>query len=194
MPKQTIEYLKTRFETGDKPTAQDFVDLLDTLSADDASLLVAETVVTGSAVTSVTFSGLNGTVAGGYRLEGYITGLPVAAYLMLKPNGASATNTFGTSLKAVNTTVTSTYHGTDAVIKLAENNWTGGSASIGRFVVDLVNEVALVQFRGLEGSAFPSIVISHYQLNVGGTTSLTVESSTANGIGVNSTFRLYKRK
>ena len=38
MAKQTIDYLKSRFETGDKPTQQDFWDLLDTfLSIDSAA-------------------------------------------------------------------------------------------------------------------------------------------------------------
>ena len=42
MAKRTIEYLKSKFETGDKPTQDDFWDWLDTfLSIDDAEELYA---------------------------------------------------------------------------------------------------------------------------------------------------------
>jgi len=97
MATKTKDELKSVFETGDKPTGQDFIDMIDTLKeiyqADEAptspqtgdiwvdtaasfaageSLLVAETVVSGSPVTSVTFSGLDGNADGGYFLASSI--------------------------------------------------------------------------------------------------------------------------
>lgn len=38
MPKISLNSLKTKFETGDKPTGQDYVDLIDTLSAQATDL------------------------------------------------------------------------------------------------------------------------------------------------------------
>lgn len=36
MAKVTLDYLKSKFESGDRPTAQDYVDLIDTLSESKA--------------------------------------------------------------------------------------------------------------------------------------------------------------
>ena len=38
MAEKSINYIKTRFETGDRPTGEDFADLIDTLAANATSL------------------------------------------------------------------------------------------------------------------------------------------------------------
>lgn len=38
MAKQDLDYIKTRFESGDRPSAQDYVDLIDTLAAQATDL------------------------------------------------------------------------------------------------------------------------------------------------------------
>ena len=38
MARTTISYLKTRFETGDKPSQQDFIDLIDTATSGSSDL------------------------------------------------------------------------------------------------------------------------------------------------------------
>jgi hypothetical protein len=38
MSKVALSYLKTKFESGDRPTGQDFVDLIDTLAANSTDL------------------------------------------------------------------------------------------------------------------------------------------------------------
>jgi hypothetical protein len=38
MARTTIPYVKTRFETGDRPTQEDYVDLIDTLSSQSTDL------------------------------------------------------------------------------------------------------------------------------------------------------------
>ena len=38
MAKQTLDYMKTRFESGDRPSGQDYIDLIDTLAAQATDL------------------------------------------------------------------------------------------------------------------------------------------------------------
>ncbi len=65
MPIRTREELIALFETGDKPIAQDFIDLIDSLS-DNFQKAIHEVI--DSPVTEVVFSGLNSVVDGGYSL------------------------------------------------------------------------------------------------------------------------------
>jgi hypothetical protein len=53
MAKQTLSYVKAKFETGDIPTGQDFIDLIDTLD-DTSSTAVAVATVEGSLNIEVT--------------------------------------------------------------------------------------------------------------------------------------------
>lgn len=44
MAERTIEYLKSKFETGDKPSQQDFIDLIDTLNKSQTKLFIEKPI------------------------------------------------------------------------------------------------------------------------------------------------------
>ena len=57
MAKRTLAEIKALFETGDKPTGQDFIDMIDTL--EDATLINADMVaITAALATKVDISDL----------------------------------------------------------------------------------------------------------------------------------------
>jgi hypothetical protein len=74
MAKVDISYLKTRFESGDRPSQQDFTDLIDTLAAASTDLGTNgnnESVVSGIENTTV----LESIPVAGWRLVKYMVSL-----------------------------------------------------------------------------------------------------------------------
>lgn len=53
MAERTIDYLKSKFETGDKPSQQDFIDLIDTLNKSQTKLFVEFPISSGINAESV---------------------------------------------------------------------------------------------------------------------------------------------
>ncbi len=62
MARKTLTYIKSKFETNDVPTEQDFIDLIDTLTGKEKTIvtgagtidLPAETWLTGLAISGIT--------------------------------------------------------------------------------------------------------------------------------------------
>ena len=80
MARTTIPYIKTRFESGDRPTGQDYVDLIDTLSSQATDL--------GSA-------GNNELIIDGIENESVIDSFSASSWRMIKYLVSLSRNTNG---------------------------------------------------------------------------------------------------
>lgn len=78
MAQQSLDYIKSRFETGDRPNGQDFADLIDTLAAQATDLGTAgnnEEVITGLESETV----VDSFIASEWRFIKYVVSLSVNA-------------------------------------------------------------------------------------------------------------------
>jgi len=231
MAVQSATTLKGYFNTGDTPTESNFADLIDTVdskgdipyqtsepsapsagtlwidsddvSAQSNSLLVAETIVSGSAVTSVTFSDLDGNTDGGYVLECSVlnstsTVGEIATYINSDTSsnnadyhGVTVYTSYGT---ADNTAKNTKTNGTSLTgSPLAANNTTSFICSIKRDQAGrVVYTNTIAQNYGTDLTMYSAVTTKYTQVT--NITSLTVTSTVSSSIAVGSTFRLYRRK
>lgn len=82
MAKVDLSYLKTRFESGDRPTQQDFTDLIDTLAA---------------ASTDLGTNGNNESVVSGIENTTVLESIPVASWRLVKYIVSLSKTTGGTN-------------------------------------------------------------------------------------------------
>lgn len=164
-----------------------------------SSNLVAETVVSGSAVTSVTFSGLDGNAAGGYVLTGAI-GKNIDAYKLNIYFNSDTTNTNYYSQEIKNTSSTTLATNQTNAPVIAEILASGGSSLF--FSADIDIDINLGRLRVLGrysrgttttvvNGSYSIVSVNAISTNI---TTITLFASSANSIAVGSTFRLYKRK
>lgn len=157
-----------------------------------SSNLVAETVVSGSAVTSVTFSGLDGNAAGGYVLcSELISAGGAAGELWLYVNGdETGTNYYSQVLYGAGTTVA------------AERTNSARIGAVDGTILSTteictVNSVYIANTQTSYGDASALMTQTMSTKKTGTVTNITslkLSSQIANQLGIGSTFRLYKRK
>ena len=169
----------------------------DAIATGGASLLVAETVVSGSAVTSVTFSGLDGNAAGGYVLE-CVAGFTGTSVISADINGNKNTSIAIVLAGATNGANATTYIGTTTTGAWVLSNDTTASKMVHGttiFSPAAFNSVQAYSFY-TSGSTngLPRYQKAIFTDSISNITSITLTSSAANSIVVGSTFRLYKRK
>lgn len=158
-------------------------------------LLVAEQIVSGSAVTSVTFSGLDGNAAGGYVLEGTLYN-PTATnnnlWLSFNSNSASTDYYMQYILGNGSTISGGRVNGNGFFGALAGNS----SSGVAQISLDPKQYIrALIQTSQHDGSALYCITRSITSIvTFTNITGITMTADVASSIGVGSTFRLYKRK
>jgi len=185
------------------PTGADFIPILQAGANKKAtlasvvtlgSLLKAETIISGSDVTSYTFSGLDGNTDGGYVLV--VELLPVNTStntISIRFNGdASSTGYKQQYLVAFATTAY--IASTDNFAKLGDMSTTQtvlfGTANITR-----IGGYGVIQGQTMRLDALINYVsIAKYSATITNITSITVVGDVANGIKIGSILRLYKRK
>lgn len=163
-------------------------------AASGGSLLVAETVVTGSAVTSVTFSGLDGNDAGGYLLLAEVinaTSNQIEMYISVNGD-TTITNYYSQILLANGTTITTANVNEPRIGRMDASKKSDFDISI---------KCNSGYFRYISKSMFGSgstqriyTLTGDKTASVTNITALAITSTAANSIAVGSTFRLYKRK
>ena len=159
-----------------------------------SSLLVAETVVSGSAVTSVTFSGLDGNAAGGYYLDmGCINALASAITLKLYINGDTTdTNYYRQYIYADSTSISANRSNLPKIASVAASK-----TLVTHLNINCVNNVAAWDIVSSDSNGSAMNVNFMYFERVPATsniTSITLQGSDSSCIAIGSTFRLYRRK
>jgi hypothetical protein len=125
MAKVEMSYLKTRFESGDRPSQQDFTDLIDTLAA---------------ASTDLGTNGNNESVVSGIENTTVLESIPVATWRLVKYM-VSLSKTTGGDNKFYATEFTILIDGTDINISqygIIDNNGDIGTVDVSRVGTNLV--------------------------------------------------------
>ena len=177
-------------------------------AASGGSLLVAETVVTGSAVTSVTFSGLDGNAAGGYILVSqFVAGTTNTSFALGINGDFTFTSYVGNRIYLVgNDTSADGYIPTPS--SHIANTYGGNSGSIpiamATTYISNFNSRAAVHNMVIQnnvGSAVTSYGGYIHSGTITNITSLTIQAfnldtttTLTNGLTVGSSLRLYRRK
>jgi hypothetical protein len=159
------------------------------------TLLEAETTVSGSAVTSVSFTGLDGNAAGGYVLEGSFSGdAGLTSDVKIYFNGNTTdVNYYTEDVMAYNSTPVAIQR---AYPKLCSPSTRGGSfnANITRTAYGYIESTCT--YSSYDGTysrtGVAGVVFTASNTNI---TNITVSSYSGTAvIGIGSTFRLYRRK
>jgi hypothetical protein len=157
----------------------------------NCSMLVAETVVSGSAVTSVTFSGLDGNVAGGYRVECNFWGSGEnLTYLYINTD---TTNSNYKSQRQAASQTAPYLSGSDAPI-------IGYSSNSANYPAMIVVDIGIVSGRstylanGIQSDTTTPTLEQRCGWHLSTITNLTSITISCSNIAVGSTFRLYRRK
>ena len=119
MAKVEMSYLKTRFESGDRPSQQDFTDLIDTLAA---------------ASTDLGTNGNNESVVSGIENTTVLESIPVATWRLVKYM-VSLSKTTGGDNKFYATEFTILIDGTDINVSqygIIDNNGDIGTVDVSR--------------------------------------------------------------
>jgi hypothetical protein len=119
MAKVEMSYLKTRFESGDRPSQQDFTDLIDTLAA---------------ASTDLGTNGNNESVVSGIENTTVLESIPVASWRLVKYM-VSLSKTTGGDNKFYATEFTILIDGTDINVSqygIIDNNGDIGTVDVSR--------------------------------------------------------------
>lgn len=166
-----------------------------------SSSLVAETVVSGSAVTSVTFSGLDANAAGGYVLEYTYANATTSgfdSYVYIN-NDTSSNNTDYRSVLIYyyyGQTVSGASQNNPLFISggLPPSDGCSGSALIAKDPNGKVHMTS--QYTKGVGATNQVVCIGSCTKNTAITniSSITITAAVTNAIAVGSTFRLYRRK
>jgi hypothetical protein len=125
MAKVEMSYLKTRFESGDRPSQQDFTDLIDTLAA---------------ASTDLGTNGNNESVVTGIENTTVLESIPVASWRLVKYM-VSLSKTTGGDNKFYATEFTILIDGTDINVSqygIIDNNGDIGTVDVSRVGENLV--------------------------------------------------------
>jgi len=170
----------------------------------DVSLLglsVAETVVSGSAVTSVVFSDLDGNAAGGYVLVGRVVAAAQASIGLYINSDTTPTNyltqqiyqqstTVGGVLRACTTEFTSFNNANEDCHFVMDININSGKIATSTKAIQVIstntyNVIGGTRYLGADTN-ITSLTVTGYTINT--------NTGAANTIGIGSTFSLYKRK
>jgi len=160
-----------------------------------SSLLVAETVVSGSAATSVTFSGLDGNAAGGYVLELSIVGVNnvVDGSVYLHVNGDTTNTHYAGRYAQLGASYTSSALAVPTIAQTDDGWYPLYSVNI-----DRIGGYFTAFSQGGFVSGVTSIISNSYiyksDASITNITSLTITTAVASNLNIGSTFRLYKRK
>jgi hypothetical protein len=125
MAKVDLSYLKTRFESGDRPSQQDFSDLIDTLAA---------------ASTDLGTNGNNESVVSGIENTTVLESIPVASWRLIKYMVSLSKTTSGDN-KFYATEFTILIDGTDINVSqygIIDNNGDIGTVDVSRVGENLV--------------------------------------------------------
>jgi hypothetical protein len=125
MAKVDLSYLKTRFESGDRPSQQDFTDLIDTLAANSTDL--------GT-------NGNNEHVVSGIENTTVLESIPVASWRLVKYMVSLSKTTNGDN-KFYATEFTILIDGTDINVSqygIIDNNGDIGTVDVSRVGANLV--------------------------------------------------------
>lgn len=167
-------------------------------AASGGSLLVAETVVSGSAVTSVEFTGLDGNADGGYV---------VAATRMTGGTGNGLKMYFNGDTTDSNYNAQAIYLSSNTV--LASNNFAaawldaaGGLTSSNPSQLEITIDINARIVCMCDSHVYTNGAVTHninrtylaHLVNQSNITSFSIQATAANDIGIGSRFRLYKRK
>lgn len=161
------------------------------------TMLVAESVVSGSAVTSVTFTGLDGNAHGGYVLDATAI------------DGSNSAATLFFFCDTGDGTVSTTQTDYNCIYCGWETNVAGGTLNSPHFggystggtrctvIADILMNNSQVHYfarsyRGSNGSSYN--IAGRRTTTATNLTKITIQSSATNGLGIGSTFRLYRRK
>lgn len=162
-----------------------------------SSLLVAEIVVSGSPVTSVTFSGLDGVAAGGYRLEfcgtaATASGGGVAQCISV--NGNTTASNYVTQVTASSGTSNGNFTTTTT-----NGIWFGGIGDVTQFPVFDIMDINIINgyvqaivVGGAYAGTQSHIAFGYLKVTQSNITSLTWSSTHTAAVG--SVFRLYRKK
>ena len=172
-------------------TRQLLCDGTDVIAVGDISLL-AEIVISGSAVTSVDFTGLDINTHKSYRIEiESINTLGVDSILSWAINGdTTAINYYYQRVDIDDTSVTGVRSNSNSVALTPANNRAG-------LVINVLNRNGYIQGLTQESRGSGSGLDLHLRSlskvsSVSNMTQLTFTSSVSGGIGVNSRFRVYR--
>jgi hypothetical protein len=183
---KTIDDLKALFETGDTPTGQDFIDLIDTLNLSNPIYDIVLTKATG-AQTSIPFIGLSATQS--YLLIANVHASSGGA-LYLYANGDETPNNYNFQNLAANDTVVNSGRDIMPMVGYAHNTdvYNTYNITIGFNDSHLWYEVIEHRF---VGSTTP--IICHWSVSsntgMGSLDSLNLVGNFA----VGSSFKLYRR-
>jgi hypothetical protein len=175
------------------PVAGDlWIDTDEVYSVGSSSMLIAEQTVSGSAATSIIFSELDGLTHGGYIIEAHA----------LLSNSTELDVSFPSQGTVVARRVTSQGSsaggdaGSGAASPTLTVNFSGGTVWVYGFMTILptaTNTYTVGQYfqSGATTYGMWEQCVIPLSVNI---TSMTITSTTASGIGVGSTFRVYRRK
>lgn len=173
----------------------------DAFPSTGGSLLVAESIVSGSAATSITFSGLDGVVDGGYRLIGEFVTASSATNINAFLNGDTTTTNYQSDWIAWDTSVSGStanspyvgyYAGPSVVCTLDMELYVmpGVNTYFNTVIKSFCNNFSSFATKTADSRIY-NVVHNSAANNL---TTITLTATTSGSFAVGSVFRLYRRK
>lgn len=167
-----------------------------------STLLAAESVVSGSAATTITFSGLDGVTAGGYRIIGEFVTASSSTYINAFLNGDTTATNYQSDWMAWDSTTVSAntanspyvgyYAGPSAVCTLDMELYVmpGVNTYYNTVIKSFCNNFSSFSGKTADSKIY-NVVHNSASNNL---TSIALTATTTGTFAIGSTFRLYKRK